>query len=254
MSTSVSQSDYSPRSGKANGDPAAEGKKTSDQAIKGLIIAGSTLLLVLVALFVIGVQGYVSGSEFSPTHFQQRDFEFYEIPLLRLQITPIWRSASTPSTANYLRQNSMIKAAPRGQPTYWHLVSISRGLHGTTAADAELLIDQLQLKANDKLHWQTWSTDHPKSAAILWPIVQRLAERELYFLVPRLFEISLADLTPVQLQSELDSHLVDQYQTLIRDTMAAGRFDLAKQLVAEAKSDYPGAVQWSAILTESIPP
>jgi len=251
VSTSVSLSDRSPPSGKADSGAAAKGRKTSDQTVKGLIIAGATLLLALVTLFVIRIQGYVSGSEFSPTHFQQRDFEFYEIPLLRLQITPIWRMASTPRAANYLRQKSMI-TAPLGQPTYWHLVSISRGLHGATTTDAKLLIDQLQLKANGKFHWQTWSTDHPNLAATLWPTVQRLAKRELYFLIPSLFEIALADLTPVQLQSELDSHLVDQYQSLIRDSMAVDRVDLAEQLVAEAKSDYPDAVKWSSILTESI--
>ena len=44
------------------------------------------------------LQGNISGTEFSPTHFQQRDFGFYEIPLIHLQISPIKRSASTPST------------------------------------------------------------------------------------------------------------------------------------------------------------
>ena len=83
------------------------------------------LLLIFVLFIVIRTQGFVSGQEFSPTHFQQREFSFYEIPLIHLQITPIKRSGSTPSTATYVRQNSA-DHAPYRRPHHWHLVSLSR--------------------------------------------------------------------------------------------------------------------------------
>ncbi len=247
MSTSVSQFDPSPSS-----NPIAAEKKSSNRSAKALIIAAAAVLVVLVALFVIRIQGFVGGSEFSPTHFQQRDFQFYEIPLIHQQITPIRRSISTPATANYLRQKSLIKT-PKGQPVDWHLVSISRGLGGVAEADAQLLIDQLQLNSNNQLYWRTWTVDHPDLAGRFWPVIQRLAERELYVLMPRLFEIAQNAQTPTDLRSSVDAYLVTQYQSLIQDMIDAGRIDVAEQLAAEAGRDYPGAANWSSILVESSP-
>lgn len=180
----------------------------------------------------------MSGKEFSPTHFQQRDFSFYEIPLIHLQITPIKRSGSTPRTATYLRQNSLITPGS-GTPTTWHLVSISRGLTGTTPADANLLIDQLNLQIKADEFWRTWSIDHPKRAKAFWNVIQKLALRELYILMPQLFELAQIDQTPQQLQESLDDLLRRQYRGLILDMRAADRDQLADQLLAEAIKDYP---------------
>src|SRR6056297_2194037 len=138
----------------------------------------ATCLIVGVGYLVIRTQGFVSGTEFSPTHFQQREFEFYEIPLLHWQITPIHRSAGTPPTATYIRQKSLIPA-PMGVPSDWHLASHSRGLSEQKPADAQLLLWQLTLRADGDPFWRQWSIDHPQHAKLLWPWVQRLAEREL---------------------------------------------------------------------------
>jgi hypothetical protein len=191
-----------------------------------------------VVFIVIRTQGFVSGHEFSPTHFQQRKFSFYEIPLIHLQITPIKRSGTTPRTATYVRQNSLITPAP-GTPTTWHLVAISRGLTGSTPADANLLMDQLSLRAGGDEYWRKWSIDHPKQAKILWPVIQRLAERELYLLMPPLFELAQIEQSPDCLQENIDSHLKQQYRSLILDMKAADRSELAQQLLVEATRDYP---------------
>jgi len=216
----------------------------------------ATVVLLVVGFFAIRVQGSVRGSEFSPTHFQQRDFRFYEIPLVHLQITPIRRSVSTPGTANFLRQKSMVQT-PKGQPAYWHLVSIGRGISEPTAADAQFLIDQIQMEQDGVLYWENWSTDHPKSATILWPIVQKLAKRELYVLLPKMFEIAQGyhqgNQSPTELKSDFDSYLISQYTSLIQDMVAADRDEVALQLVAEAKTDYPDAAPWQSFLAKSNP-
>jgi hypothetical protein len=188
--------------------------------------------------FVIRTQGFVSGQEFSPTHFQLREFSFYEIPLIHVQITPIKRAGSTPTTATYVRQNALIKPHT-GPPTSWHLVSISRGLTGSTPADAELLIDQLNLQSGGDEFWRKWSIDHPKHAKVLWSVIQKLAERELYILMPHLFELAQIEQTPQQLQQNIDDLLRGQYRSLIQDMQAADRRELAQQLLAEASKDYP---------------
>lgn len=233
-------------------DVPARVTKDSDRTFKRFVIIASAVILVFVLLVVIQTQGNISGTEFSPTHFQQRDFGFYEIPLIHLQISPIRRTSSTPSTAKFLRQKSLV-TAPKGQPTDWHLVKISRGIGGTTYADANLLIDQLLLNPDGDLYWKVWTTDHPKLAAVLWPVIQKLAERELYILMPRLFEIAQTDQNPDQLQAAIDNYLVEQYQELIQDMVAADRVELAKQLLAEAKADYPEDPRWSETLLEAAP-
>ncbi|MEM9587669.1 MAG: hypothetical protein AAGA03_10340, partial [Planctomycetota bacterium] len=52
-----------------------------------ILIAGlvCSLAMAMVVLF----PGHVSGIEFAPSHFEARRFQFYELPLLQLQITPI---------------------------------------------------------------------------------------------------------------------------------------------------------------------
>ena len=199
----------------------------------------ASIILVIVLLIIVRTQGYVSGYEFSPTHFQQRRFSFYEIPLLRIQITPIQRKGDTPATALYVRQNALITPYT-GAPTVWHLVSLSRGLTGSTPADANLLVDQLELSPGGKDYWTEWSKDHKNKAKILWPFIQQLAERELYLLIPALFErAQLEPQTPQQLQESIDDYLRNEYVLLIQDMRAADRDDLADQLLAEAQQDYP---------------
>ena len=192
----------------------------------------------LVLFVIVLTQGSVSGQEFSPTHFRLRNFSFYEIPLIHVQLTPIQRSGSTPQSATYVRQTSLIPVTP-GAPTQWHLVQISRGLTGTTPADADLLVQQLALHVDGNAYWKQWSKDHPNRAKVLWPVIQRLAKRELYLLMPSLFELAQRDQSADQLAAALDRQLRRNYHGLIADMIAADREDVAGQLAREALSDYP---------------
>ncbi len=176
--------------------------------------------------------------EFAPTHFQQREFSFFEIPLFHLQITPIRRSADRLATANYLRVNSLV-TTHRGSPTTWHLVSITRGITGATPADAQLLSTQLSLEHGGDQYWRTWSVKHPQHAKVLWPIVQDLALRELYILMPPLFEIAQTEQTPSELQASINARLKREYASLIQDLRGAERNELADQILAEALREYP---------------
>ena len=202
------------------------------------IVAVSTLVIALAMLAAVRTQGHVSGQEFSASHFQVRDFRFYEIPLLHIQITPIRRSSRTPIAARYLRQQSLI-TAPNGPPTSWHLVRLSRGLTGPTPGDAQLLVDQLTLQQSGQSYWRRWSRDHPKQAQVLWPLVQRLAPRELYLLIPALLETAQQKQSAAELERALQRQLRREYRELVRDLQAAGRPALAEQLLEEALSEYP---------------
>lgn len=233
--TSPNQAAVSTSVSSRSPDSASTAKK--NRRVRWIVTLSATVLLIAVVAIVISTQGYVSGEEFSPTHFQTRKFSFYEIPLIQIQITPIKRTGSTPRTATFVRQMGLI-TPHKGVPTTWHLVSISRGI-GTTPADADLLLDQLRLDSKDDGYWRQWSIDHPARAKVFWPVIQKLAERELYIMMPHLFELAQVDQPPQQLQQQMEDTLIRQYVGLIQDMDAAGRGDLAKQLLAEAAQDYP---------------
>ena len=257
MSTSVSQSQRS----------------NNSKWVRNWITAAGVILMLVFGFFVIRTQGYVSGVEFAPSHFQIRDFSFYEIPLLHHQITPIYRKTRSSATATYLSQKSLIPSTG-GTAKTWHLVSISRGLTGTTAADASFLVNQLQLRSAGKDYWRQWSVDHPAKAALVWPHVHKLADRELYVLIPGLLDLVSTDSTKsatktlaqskTQSQSQaqteaqtkaqtkalkntIDEYLQDQYLSLIKDMAAADRQPLAAELLAEAQTDYPNNEEFKTI-------
>ncbi|TWT82403.1 hypothetical protein CA13_38660 [Planctomycetes bacterium CA13] len=195
----------------------------------------------MVSLFLflfVRVQGSVTGREFSPDTFSVREFHFYEIPLLNLQITPIKRTSVTPNTATYLRQKSLIQA-PKKPTDTWHLVYLSRGFTGRTPADSELLLLQLNLDHNGNAYWRQWSIDHPQHAPFFWSVIQRLAKREMYLLMPPLFELAQLEQSTEAMTEKINQSLSSQYVDLIKDMRAADRTVLADGLLKEALKDFP---------------
>jgi hypothetical protein len=196
--------------------------------------------IVLIAAVVM-IKGKVSGREFAPSHFETREFTFYEIPLFHLQITPIGRKNTTGPLERQLRANGWI-TVPRGQnATDWHLVTLWRGPIGGDAV-ASLLTRELQLRGPSGPFWPSWNSDYPQRASKLWPTVQRLASRELYLLIPEMLQIVRSlpgDDDATTTAALIDQWLIAQYTGLIRDLRDAGRNRLADELLGEAIGDYP---------------
>lgn len=199
------------------------------------VIGISTLVLGLIGFLVIRVAGYVEGEEFSPTHFRARRFTFYEIPILHWQITPIQRETTTPDAAISLTQKKLV-SPPAGEPAVWHLVSIQRGSTPAVNDDAALLMQQFRFVADGDVVWRKWSNDHPELAKILWPTIAKLSERELYVLMPRLFEMVRQIEDPEALKTLIAGYLQIEYESLIRDMRDAGQQELADSLAEEADS------------------
>ena len=239
MSTSVSN-EKSPA--------VSRGSSTPGTKLRNWVIVISTLALSILLFFIVYTQGHVSGREFSPTHFQSREFSFYEIPLLHIQITPIRRKSTALPTATYVRQSGLV-SAPRGTPDTWHLVYLSRGLSGSTPADAQLLVDQLEMYGEKGTFWKKWSIDHPEHAAKIWPITQRLPKRELYVLIPMVLELAQKDLPVEKMTRQVNELLKRQYRLLVTDMRAADRGELAQTLLDEAISDYPNDTELKKLQT-----
>ena len=216
-------------------------KRGGAPKLRRWVIAGGVFLSAFVLFAIIRSQGSVRGVEFAPSHFQTREFQFYEIPFLHIQISPIKRTGVTSPTLASLRKNNWVKR-PKTKPETWHVVSINRGASGLLPGDAQLLTDQLDLidGSTSSYFWLNWSENHPNEAAALWPIVQRLAERELYILVPGLLQrVLLSEKTEPEFSDELKRWLLDQMASLIKDMRAAERDELADALLEEALVDFP---------------
>lgn len=218
--------------------PATPRRKPHRRRVRVAIALIATVVIGLVMFLVIRIQGHVSGEEFSPIDFQQRRFSFYEIPLIHVQITPIRRVGTTTDTARYLRRHSLLATPPRTAAT-WHLVRIGRRVVRSTAGDAELLTEQLSFRRDGEPHWKRWSEEHPDRAQVFWPVIQKLAVRELYILMPELFERAQRSTSAGGLRASIVRYLGHEYRRLVEEMRAAGREGLAEQLSREAAEDYP---------------
>lgn len=208
------------------------------------VIVVAVLAIVATIALAVRMFGHVEGREFSPESFRHRDFELYEVPYLEVQISPIQRSIRSTDTATYLRQKGLVTNIPAksgdstADPT-WHLVRLTRGLRGSTHRDAKILTEQLDLQIVGDHYWKKWSVDHPKKAKVFWPVIQRLALRELYVLMPGLFEIAQREMSATELTETLDDRLQSDYRGLIADAKADGRDDLVDLFTEEFRTDFP---------------
>lgn len=152
--------------------------------IGALIITGCAVMLALMT-FVFGL---VTGYEFNPQTFERRMFGFYEIPLLRLQVLPLWRAEANGEVEELVTSTPYVLPEPNA-PEQWHLISMQRSSQKSPPTDVQILARCLDAQdEHADSFWAEWSIKHPECATILWPEVARLARLELYVLMPPLFE------------------------------------------------------------------
>lgn len=189
---------------------------------------------ILVAFLsgVVMIFGWVSGVEFSPTHFEARQFSFLEIPLVQLQISAIRRDRITPDLNSYLATSSLI-TRPATPPDTWHLVELRRWALAPVDGEAKHLTRCLDYQtpggSGSGSFWKAWSQQHPEAAGILWPRVQGLACKGQYALIPEVLRIAaLRAASPVALGEELDRHIAAETELWAADLRAAGYEALAE--------------------------
>jgi len=188
------------------GSPAtgvATGKSTSARIVIGIFLVlgvmGSGVLVVMIF-------GSVSGQEFSPAGFRRRTFQYYRIPLIGLQVSPIWRTPSTNELERHLSAARLIP--PPAQPaTRWDLVEVQAAIK-YHAGDALLLTRYLDTPTDeDELAWLTWTEEHPELAAVLWPAVADTTRRGNYVVVPDLMRLAQQAQQADSFQAEVEQLL-----------------------------------------------
>lgn len=221
--------------------PVADSSPASVKPTRGRVSRGRRSLLwvvgvgggILIAFLtaVVAIFGWVSGVEFSPTHFEARQFSFLEIPLLRLQISAIRRDRITPDLNNYLATSSLV-SRPATPADTWHLVELQRWALAPVDGQAKQLTRCLDHQApggaNAGSFWKDWSQQHPTAARILWPQVQTLACKGQYALIPEVLRIAARlGASPGVLGEELDRHITAETALWAADLRAAGYEQLA---------------------------
>lgn len=138
--------------------------------------------LMLFLGIVLGVSS-ISGKEFNPISFQTRTFSYHRMPWIGVRL-----SRTTLGTASSFASSDVLKHLPTlPQPPEWQVVELGGFLeedHG-----ASILVDALSRRNADGHNaWGAWSFENPNTAAVLWPLVQRVAILDLYECIPSLLE------------------------------------------------------------------
>lgn len=232
------------RRGWIQGNQIAMAKKKYSRFSQRTVVVIATSITVMFFAFLIFAFGSVRGVEFSPTHFQTRTFSVYEIPLLKLQISPIRRETPLQSkTVNFLYAQNYLNRPTGIAPAEWHLSQLSRSGMGAYEADAYLLTQQLEFQnwrsSTQDTHWEEWSKNNPAIAKVLWPTIQQLAIRELYILMPQIFDDALSATNEVVFKKQVDDYLRTHYAELVTELRSAKRDHIADELLKEALFDYP---------------
>lgn len=196
-------------------------------------------LVGIVVLYAVLYFGSVKGEEFSPDSFRRRRFAFLELPLIRVQITPIHHTDTTNDLEKHLTTKKLLPK-PAKPENRWDLVAASQGIHSRTQGDAGILCQYLDAVDQDgDSIWLTWSKENVELAKVVWPAVAKVARQELYSFIPELFVLARSATTPDQLQQRIDQTLADRYLLTAETMQALEQHDAAAELFAEVLHHAP---------------
>jgi hypothetical protein len=191
------------------------------------VLIGALLLLLASVTLLFGG---VSGIELSQQDLTARKFSYRQLPLVRIQISPVYREPifSAASSVNIAQH---LKPLARGKTIQWDLVEFSEANRSHPPADAAILYRILELKnTNNEFLWDAWSTKFPNRAAEMWPAIQDLAQCRLYWVTPKVMELYRSGSTDSTLIPERNEILSSAAKLAIEDFAAAGQYEAARNV------------------------
>ena len=165
-------------------------KKRSGKVRVGVLVL-TLLVFAFFSLIGIALFGRVAGEEFSPQQFTMRRFGYWQIPLLRVQIWPVSLRKITGDEDELARHIRMqrLNGDVSKNPVHWDIMLLDEVGSAPFYGNASILTQYLrQPGAKGTESWLDWSKKHPKQAKILWPLVAKLAEKNLYALIPEVLD------------------------------------------------------------------
>jgi tetratricopeptide (TPR) repeat protein len=216
---------------------------------------GPRFLVIGLVLFAVAIVGFyvtlffgvVVGQEFSPHLLKRREFRYYEIPAIRLKVTPISRSDETSQLLRYLVGEGILRAKTQSDEARWDLVRAHRGVlqeRANLIAHGDALILCRYFDAEDsegEKIWLQWSKKHKPLAKILWPVIAKLAREELYIFIPEVLAIVQDAVDSEELRIRINKLLLRKYVELADSQQELGRHEQAVELYSEALKYDPGS-------------
>ena len=199
--------------------PGSGGSSTASRMTVSLssILAFIGCAVVLVMLF-----GHCAGEEFSSQDFSRRSFYYFRLPLIKFQVTPIFRSGKSSVLVKHLHGTNLIPSATQN----WELARLDTGVGQPYEADELILCRYLDQRNSDyDLRWLVWTRKNPALARAFWPVVWRVANEDLYLLIPDLFHLARYATDPIQLDSDLRALVVNESARITAAEYQLGHYD-----------------------------
>jgi tetratricopeptide (TPR) repeat protein len=219
-------------------------ERRQDGKLVGRLLFGALglLLLGVVLTYATLFFGAVHGEEFAPDSFERRRFAYLELPLIRVQITPKSHNDETGDLEKFLVTKKIISTNAKPD-TRWDLVYAITGGSGGLHGDARILCRYLDALDDDgDIVWLVWTEGNTELAKVLWPVIAKLAEQELYSFVPEVFALARTAAHPDELKGNIDRELADKYSLAAETFQALERDEAAVELFSEALLHDPNSV------------
>lgn len=213
----------------------------------GVICCGGFAIVVVMAIRIFGA---VQGIEFSPDTFASRSFVYYEVPLIRMRVSGVYRQDITGTLQQKVGKPNNLIPPSTTKPPRWHLVVMNKG--GSRYPDDALIAYRYLHDGGNffmfgapeegaAAWWANWTDDHKDVAKIFWAAVAEVCRRELYTFTPALFftaqQLTLPKGTKPTVQSfedDLSAVLAEQYTELADVRRAEGEHTEAIELYTAA--------------------
>ncbi len=200
------------------------------RVLVALLVLAGALMIVWTGTLLFG---QVSGEEFAPDTFERRSYTYFELPVVRVQVTPVWRTVHRPQLEQALVDGRYI--ASQSPPGRWDLAVSVRLGQIWREGDAHILTRYLDAwNVEGELHWLEWTTSNPARARIFWPEIARLAQQELYLFMPELFALAAMPATAQAFQGDLNRLLAGKYEELAGVELDLRNWAAAERFYAEA--------------------
>jgi tetratricopeptide (TPR) repeat protein len=229
----------------SNVSPAPKTRRSNKWAARVTIIGLSLLLLFALLAYVTVILGHVQGEEISSETFQRRKFEYYQLPLIELQVSGITRTASTGAVENYLIDEQIISVGTKTPPDEirWDLIRAHRFGTVFSRSEAEILCHYLDaVNADLDNVWVEWSKENLELAKVIWPAIVTVAQQELYVFVPKLLELAVNATDKDSLKTQLAELQSQQYLRAASTQQQLGRHELAIELFSCSIDHSPGDI------------
>ena len=183
-----------------------------------------------VAAVTLLLFGRCTGEEFDAGDFSRRSFYYFRVPLVKFQVTPIVRTDEKSVLINHLHKRRLI---PKGSAKNWALARLQVSNGHPYEADELILVRYLeQRNAAYDLRWLKWSQNNPRLARAFWPVAWRVANEDLYVLIPELFELARYSPDPVDLDTKMRALIVQDGARIAGGEYQLANYERAAEIAA----------------------